>query len=47
MCRQTINEYEMKFGAPIEILLLNDQEEILKAEGIEQLLPFRFNNING
>jgi len=46
MCRQTINEYEMKFGSPIEILMLNGQEEILKAKGIEQLLPFRFNKFN-
>lgn len=46
MCRQTINEYEMKFGNPIEILMLNGQGEILKAESIEQLLPFRFNNLN-
>ena len=46
MCRQTINEYEMKFGNPIEILMLNGQSEILKTESIEQLLPFRFNNLN-
>lgn len=44
MCRQTINEYEMKFGEKIEILMLNGDEEILKADGIEQLLPFRFHN---
>ncbi|MCL6257788.1 cytidine deaminase [Aquiflexum sp. TKW24L] len=46
ICRQTINEYEMKFGSSIEILMLNGQEEILKAKGIEQLLPFRFNKFN-
>jgi cytidine deaminase len=46
LCRQTINEYELKFGHPIEILMLNPEGEILKASGIEQLLPFRFNDLN-
>ncbi|MCH7397584.1 cytidine deaminase [Belliella sp. DSM 107340] len=46
LCRQTINEYEVKFNHPIEILMLNPQEEILKASGIDQLLPFRFNDLN-
>jgi len=46
MCRQMINEYEIKFGCTIEILMLNGQNEILKAAGIEQLLPFRFHNLN-
>jgi cytidine deaminase len=47
MCRQTISEYEIKYGAAIEILMLNGNDEILKAEGIEQLLPFRFHNLYG
>lgn len=47
MCRQTINEYEMKFGEKMEILMLNGNGEILKADGIEQLLPFRFHNLHG
>lgn len=46
LCRQTINEYEVKFQSPIEILMLNPNEEILKASGIDQLLPFRFNDLN-
>ncbi|MFD2033166.1 cytidine deaminase [Belliella marina] len=46
LCRQTINEYEVKFNHPIEILMLNPQEEILKASGIDQLLPFKFNDLN-
>lgn len=46
LCRQTINEYEVKFGHPIEILMLNPKGEILKASGIDQLLPFRFNDLN-
>ncbi len=47
MCRQAINEYELKFGFPIEILMLNPKGEILKASGIDQLLPFRLNDLNG
>ncbi|SMD43172.1 cytidine deaminase [Aquiflexum balticum DSM 16537] len=47
LCRQTINEYEVKFNSPIEISMLNPNGEILKASGIEQLLPFRFNNLKG
>lgn len=46
LCRQTINEYEIKFDSPIAILMLNPAGEILKANGIEQLLPFRFNDLN-
>lgn len=46
LCRQTINEYEVKFGKPIELLMLNPEGEILKSPGIEQLLPFRFNDLN-
>lgn len=47
LCRQTINEYEVKFGSPIEIMMLNPQGELLRAQGIDQLLPFRFNDLNG
>jgi cytidine deaminase len=46
LCRQTINEYEFKFKKPIEILMLNPNNEILKASGIDQLLPFRFSDLN-
>ncbi len=46
MCRQAINEFEVKFQHPIQILMLNSNGEILKASGIEQLLPFRFNDLN-
>ncbi len=47
LCRQTINEYEIKFGHAIEIMMLSPKEELLKASGIDQLLPFRFNDLNG
>ena len=46
LCRQTINEYEVKFGQPIDILILNPEGDILKASGIENFLPFRFNDLN-
>jgi cytidine deaminase len=46
MCRQTINEYEFKFKRPIEILMLNPKGEILRASGIDQLLPFKFSDLN-
>lgn len=46
LCRQTINEYEIKFSQPIELIMLNPEGEILKATGIDQLLPFRFNDLN-
>ncbi|UJP65599.1 cytidine deaminase [Mongoliitalea daihaiensis] len=46
MCRQAINEYELKFNKPIEILILTPENTVLKAEGVENFLPFRFNNLN-
>ncbi len=45
LCRQSINEYELKFKHPIEILMLTPGEEILKAKSIGQLLPFKFNDL--
>ncbi|MCH7408784.1 cytidine deaminase [Belliella sp. DSM 111904] len=46
LCRQTINEYEFKFGKPIEILMLGPGDEMYRASGIDQLLPFRFSDLN-
>lgn len=46
LCRQAINEYEIKFQSPIEILILNAKGEVLIASGIEQFLPFRFNSLD-
>ncbi|PSL05724.1 cytidine deaminase [Cecembia rubra] len=46
LCRQTINEYEIKFQAPIQVMMLAPDGNLLVAEGIEQLLPFRFNDLN-
>lgn len=41
-CRQTICEYEIKFNRPVEIYMLAPDDEILKATGIDVLLPFKF-----
>ncbi|MFD2202398.1 cytidine deaminase [Shivajiella indica] len=46
LCRQTINEYEVKFKSPIEVMMLSPEGHLLVANGIEQLLPFRFNDLN-
>ncbi|QDH79137.1 cytidine deaminase [Echinicola soli] len=46
LCRQTINEYELKFGQAIEIFMLTPEGNVLKAENISQLLPFKFNDLN-
>jgi cytidine deaminase len=47
LCRQTISEYEEKFNRPIEIYMLTSSGEILKASGTDDLLPFKFADING
>lgn len=47
LCCQTINEYELKFKRPIEILILTPENSVLKAEGVENFLPFRFKDLNG
>lgn len=46
LCRQTINEYEVKFDAPIQIMMLSPNGDLLLAQSIEALLPFRFNDLN-
>jgi cytidine deaminase len=46
LCRQTINEYEVKFQSPITVMMLSPDGNMLVANGIEQLLPFRFNDLN-
>ena len=42
ICRQTIAEYENKFNSPIEIYMLSPDGQVLKAMGIDVLLPFKF-----
>jgi cytidine deaminase len=46
LCRQTINEYEVKFKSSITVMMLSPDGNALVAHGIEQLLPFRFNDLN-
>lgn len=46
LCRQTISEYEMKFGSPIELLMLRADRKVIKAKGIDQLLPYKLENLN-
>ncbi|WP_200975759.1 cytidine deaminase [Echinicola sp. 20G] len=46
LCRQTINEYELKFKTDIQILMYTPNDQILKADNISQLLPFKFNDLN-
>jgi len=46
LCRQTISEYEMKFESPIEVLMLRSDGSVLKADGIDQLLPYKLEDLN-
>ncbi|AKP51221.1 Cytidine deaminase [Cyclobacterium amurskyense] len=46
LCRQTISEYEMKFDSPIEVLMLRADGHVLKAGGIDQLLPYKLEDLN-
>jgi cytidine deaminase len=47
LCRQTISEYEQRYGQPIEIFMLTPNGEVLKASSIDDLLPFKFHDLNG
>ncbi|UZD21220.1 cytidine deaminase [Algoriphagus halophytocola] len=46
MCRQAINETEMRFGSPISLLLQQANGDILRFNGIQSLLPFKFDDLN-
>lgn len=46
LCRQSISEYEIKFGLPIELYMYMPSGEVLQASGIDQLLPFKFEDLN-
>ena len=41
-CRQTISEYEIKQGQPIEIYFMGEYGDIIKSDSLENLLPFVF-----
>ncbi|KEO73710.1 cytidine deaminase [Anditalea andensis] len=47
LCRQTISEYEQRYSEPIEIYMLAPNDEIYKVDSIDELLPFKFNDLNG
>jgi cytidine deaminase len=47
LCRQTISEYEQRYNQPIEIYMLKPNGEVLKAGSIDELLPFKFHDLNG
>lgn len=47
LCRQTISETEMRFGQAIELLILLPNGNVLKVPGIQALLPFKFEDLNG
>lgn len=46
LCLQSISEYERKFDAPIEILMNRPDGTLLRAYGIQNLLPYQFDDLN-
>lgn len=46
LCRQTISEYEMKFGHSLEIIMYGPEEKVYIAKGVDQLLPYKFEDLN-
>ncbi len=42
-CRQSIAEYEHRFGKNIHIILSGDEGKIMTSESIGELLPYQFN----
>jgi len=47
LCRQTISEYEQRYNSPIEIYMLTPEGDVLRAGSIDELLPFKFHDLNG
>lgn len=45
LCRQTINEVEMRYNSPISILIQNPDGSVLRFDGIQTLLPFKFDDL--
>lgn len=46
LCRQTINEVELRFQRQITILIQKPGGNVLRFSGISSLLPFKFENLN-
>ena len=42
ICRQSIQEFESKFGSPIEIIFPGENGRFYKAKSIQSLLPLSF-----
>ncbi|MBN3521567.1 cytidine deaminase [Algoriphagus lutimaris] len=47
LCRQTISETEVRFNQAITLLILTSEGQVLKIPGIQALLPFKFEDLNG
>ncbi len=41
-CRQVMSEYEQKFGAPIQVLLIGPESKYYLINDIDSLLPLKF-----
>lgn len=46
LCRQAINEAEMRFQNEITLLIQKPDGNILRFKGIQTLLPFKFDDLN-
>lgn len=47
ICRQTINEVENRFNQAIKMLFLRADGKIYRIDGVENLLPLKFNDLKG
>jgi cytidine deaminase len=45
VCRQTINEAEVRFGLEIVMLFLRPDGRVYRAKGISSLLPLKFDDL--
>ncbi|MDF2158815.1 cytidine deaminase [Algoriphagus sp. CAU 1675] len=45
ICRQTINESEVRFGKPVTMLFLRPDEKVFRVKGIRNLLPLKFDDL--
>jgi len=46
LCRQAINEAEMRFQNEITLLIQKPNGNVLRFKGIQTLLPFKFDDLN-
>jgi len=47
LCRQSINEVELRFQKQISILIQKSDGIVIRFSGIRSLLPFKFEDLNG